>query len=301
MQTKMSALRLIRQRLESFVYGWHGFIFLYLLLHGTNILAQPPDTSWPVADYVRLGLPDPGHFWTANDYSACRDVLLSLDRTNRAALPRFDSPKSGPIFARLVNATNVLVLSEQTLSARERVRLFYPLLNRFPAFEDIYKLSIVDMRFHREAIELDHVFLRLARQAIEFDGKTLPLGPGENTEIIFHYAEVFYSNADLLFDKRPQEVMVPRGRQFNLLSSQCTAVITRQLPWLAEGTGLTHTERTLAAQYLRQDLPPLWKYFSPGNQASVMQDFKAIMPRVLKSEVRRELESLRNELSVLDQ
>lgn len=260
-------------------------------------MAQTPDTSWPVADYVRLGMPDPGRFWTPVDYHNCRDVLLSLDRTNRAALPRMDSAKSGPVFARLVNATNLLVLTERTLPTPVRIRLFYALLNRFPAFEDIYKLSILDTRFHREAIELDHVFLRLARMAIEFDGHALLLGPGENAEIVFHYSEAFYSNADLLLNKGPREVTVHRSNQFNLLSSQCTSIITRQLPWLADGTGLADAERLSAARYLRQDLPFLWKHMSPGNQQSIMQDLKAIIPRTHQAEVRREMEALRDQSS----
>src|SRR5262245_29693793 len=58
------------------------------------------DESWPTDAYVKIGLPDPDRFWTGEDYRDARDVLYALVRTNRAALPRMDSPKSGAVFAR---------------------------------------------------------------------------------------------------------------------------------------------------------------------------------------------------------
>ena len=68
----------------------------------------------------------------------CRDVLLQLARTNHAALPRMDSPASGPIFARLVNPTNTLLLTERILPSAERIKLFYGLLNSIPVFQDLF-------------------------------------------------------------------------------------------------------------------------------------------------------------------
>src|SRR5689334_9503776 len=140
---------------------------------------QRSDQSWPVADYVRIGMPDPGRLWTAADYRNCRDILYALDRTNRAALPRMESAKSGDIFARLVNPTNTSLLAERFLPSEERVRLFYAVLNRLPAFRDIYRFNSREPAFHRETIELDHTFLRMLGSAVEWDGKALPPAAGE--------------------------------------------------------------------------------------------------------------------------
>jgi hypothetical protein len=52
------------------------------------------------------------------------DVVLQLDRTNRNALPRFNNPNSGPIFARLTNPANVLALTQTNLPGRARIQLF---------------------------------------------------------------------------------------------------------------------------------------------------------------------------------
>ena len=56
---------------------------------------QLPDESWSADAYVQIGMPNPGHRWTAKDYGNCRNILYGLDRTNRTALPRSESLKSG--------------------------------------------------------------------------------------------------------------------------------------------------------------------------------------------------------------
>jgi hypothetical protein len=88
-----------------------GSFGILLLAAVAGAAAPTPDRSRPVADYVRIGMPDPGQLWTASDYRDCRRVLLELDRTNRAALPRIDSAVSGPVFARLVNPTNTQLVA----------------------------------------------------------------------------------------------------------------------------------------------------------------------------------------------
>ena len=71
------------------------------------------DSSWTADEYIKMGVPDPGRYWTDSDYRDYRDVLSKLVLTNRAALPRVESPKSGLFFARLVNPTNTAFLGDR--------------------------------------------------------------------------------------------------------------------------------------------------------------------------------------------
>ena len=128
---------------------------------------QAPDESWPADAYVQIGMPDPGRRWTAADFGNCRDILNGVDRTNRTALPRSESLKSGAVFARLINPTNTLLLGEQFLPPEERGREFITILNRYSAFRDIYRFDTRGPVLLREMMELNHAFLRMLGSAVE--------------------------------------------------------------------------------------------------------------------------------------
>src|SRR5215472_16792509 len=103
-----------RSALQSVTIMWGSAFFFKLIGAGAllcaclSIRAESPDTSLPVSEYVRIGVPDPGKFWTGSDYATFCFVLRGLDRTNRAAFPRLDSTNSGAVFARIMNPTNTL-------------------------------------------------------------------------------------------------------------------------------------------------------------------------------------------------
>src|SRR4026209_1768692 len=102
-------------------------------------VAPPADSSWPVSEYLRLGMPDPDRLWLAADYRDCRDTLYKIDLNNHDALPRLDSPKSGPLFARIINPTNTLLLAERFLPSTNRMQLFAEIFNRMPVFQRLYR------------------------------------------------------------------------------------------------------------------------------------------------------------------
>src|SRR5215470_16523975 len=63
----------------------------------------PPDESLTIAEYIRLGMPDPRSDWTKEDRSAARSILRELAGKNPTQLPRFGSAHSGVLFERLVH------------------------------------------------------------------------------------------------------------------------------------------------------------------------------------------------------
>jgi hypothetical protein len=273
-----------------------GFILLALFFTVASPSAQTPDRSWTVGEYRRLGMPDPERFWSAKDYRVCLGVLQQLDRTNRAALPRLRNPASGPIFARLTNPTNTLVLTEKSLPAQTRVELFYTLMNKFDFFQEIYKLSILDTGFVVEAVDLNRVFLRLARSAIEWDGKPLP-GSANETEIVFLWNESFFSMKDLLLNDTGANARLPRGGKFPLLGGACARIVSRMLPWLADGTGLPDAQRLIVVRFLREDLPVVWKQFASSSQRDALADLTEVLRNTKPGKIRQELEALRGQLT----
>lgn len=259
-------------------------------------MPEAPDGSWPVDDYVRIGMPDPGRLWSGADYRNCRDVLYNLDRTNRAALPRMESSKSAPVFARLINATNTLFLADRFLPSAERIRSFSVVLNRLPAFQDIYRSGALGPVFHRESIELDHTFLRMLGAAVEWDGKPLPAAAGEAQPATFRLVELTSSYIDNLLEPDPTRAIVPRGDRFIVVGAYAAATLRRLLPWLADGTGLPVAERLRIIRYLREDMPALWPQMSSTQKHESAGDLDEILRRTHHDGVRRELELFRQQL-----
>ena len=83
----------------------------------------------PVADksltsdqYIALGIPATDRTWMGEDMKAAADTLVSLAAQHPEQLPRFESPRSGAVFSRIISAENLGFFREQKL----------PLESRFP-------------------------------------------------------------------------------------------------------------------------------------------------------------------------
>jgi hypothetical protein len=255
---------------------------------------QTPDGSWPVAQYVRMGMPDPGKFWTASDYATFCGLLRELDRTNRAAFPRLDSPTSGPLFARVTNPTNTLFCLEAELPAADRLRLYQSLLTFIPSILDMYKLSGVDATFHHETVELAHTHLRLLRLAVEQDGKPMPNAPGSPPMHLRELTVTPWSSQG-----SPDNFVVPRQGSFGVLGAHAAVTLTYVLPWLGDPTVVPDSERLVAARYFNEDVPVLWPHILPGSRTRLMEDLVAVIERTRQVEVRRGLEKLRTQLTAI--
>jgi hypothetical protein len=255
------------------------------------------DESWPVADYVRMGMPDPGRRWTAADYRDCRDVLYKLDRTHRAALPRMESSKSGAVFARLIGSTNVL--AERELPTKERLEFFIDVLNRFPAFREIYRFDVREPALHREGIELDHAWLRMLGAAVEWNGKPLPASPGEAQPVTFRLAELRTTYLDSFLRLPADRNSVSPGERSAVVGTHSASVLASRLPWLADGTGLTEAERLRAIRYLEEDVSSVWPHVSSRQQHELLATVDDMLRRSTPANVRQALEALRQKLTRL--
>ena len=73
--------------------------------------ANPPDQSLTTAQYIERGLPAPDRPWFGTDMKRAAQVLVAIAAKDPAELPRYKSPRSGEVFARLVAAEQNLKLA----------------------------------------------------------------------------------------------------------------------------------------------------------------------------------------------
>lgn len=259
-----------------------------------TVPASAVDESLGTEEYQRLGMPDPRRVWSAGDYATCRDVLNQLELTNRAALPRMGSPRSGVVFARLINRTNTLSLGERFLPAPERIRLFITLLNRFSAFQDIYRQGTQEPVFHRESIEIQHAYLGMLRSAVEWDGKILPPGPDERQGETFSIVEASYMGPRRWPYGPPEQGVVPRGDRFVFVGTYTALTMRSLLQWLADGGGMPDAERRLAIAYVKEAAPVLWPHVKASQQRELVALLNEVRSRTSHGDIQRELEELRS-------
>ena len=63
---------------------------------------SPPDLSLTPEQYIKLGLPAYDRPWSGTDMASAAKVLAALASKDPGQLPRYQSPRSGKVFSRLV-------------------------------------------------------------------------------------------------------------------------------------------------------------------------------------------------------
>jgi hypothetical protein len=79
-----------------------------------------PDESFTTAEYVRRGLPEPDRPWSIDDLVQAKEVLESVAREGCQFLPRYQSERSGEVFARLTSPENLKPFLDPDLPLIER-------------------------------------------------------------------------------------------------------------------------------------------------------------------------------------
>lgn len=266
------------------------------LVNARTKAPEPVDYTWESHEYQKRGVPDPLRRWTADDYRACRDLLMGLSVSNRWALPQMQSAKSGTVFQRLVNSTNLLLLDETALPQNVRIRDFFGILNRMPVFIDLYRYDTREPVFHREFIELSHGFLRMLGSAVTWDGKKLPPSAGEQEGVTFQLSEYSRTYVDNLLHSSPNASRVPRGDRFIVVGSYAATTFRAFLPWLVDGSGQPAGEQLRAVAYLKNDMPVLWRHISVSLREESLDDIQELSRRTSNETLRNELTDLRRVL-----
>jgi hypothetical protein len=97
----------------------------------------PRDESLTSEEYIRLGLAAPDRDWSGNDMVEAEKVLASLAQKGYRHLPRYQSERSGEVFARLTSPQNLDLFRNRSLPLDGR---FPQTLNYLQAGNEIFKL-----------------------------------------------------------------------------------------------------------------------------------------------------------------
>ena len=128
-------------------------------------VAPPPatDTSLPLAVYRAAGVPEVAQRWSVADYERCLHVFAHMLRSGRGDLPREGSPRSGPLFARLVAAENFAVSAAAPARPAQELERY---LEVFPGFLKVYSPANDGIDVSVEQASLIVALLELLKSAL---------------------------------------------------------------------------------------------------------------------------------------
>lgn len=141
----------------------------------TSAPADDRDESLTSAEYIRLGMPAHDRDWAGNDMMEVQKILTALAEQGFRKLPRYQSERSGDVFARITSAQNLEILQNRTLPLDAR---FPNALNHFQANAQLMKLYLTGFLRQEvrdsELIELIGSQLRLTVVVLDLTDEFLP-------------------------------------------------------------------------------------------------------------------------------
>jgi hypothetical protein len=121
-------------------------------------MPREADRSLTTAEYIARGMPDPARTWSGQEYAEAAKVLTSLATTDAGLLPRYQSPKSGEVFARLTDKANLTLLRDRKRSFEERFKAVDGMIGGLSAIMKAYPrgyaAGIVDENYELLGFEL---------------------------------------------------------------------------------------------------------------------------------------------------
>ena len=157
------------------------FIVLFcsaLIISGSCNIAPEKDQSLTVAEYKKLGMPDPGKSWNHQDYEKAYIALSKLRAKEPHALPRKGSPRSGVYFDRMTDIRNMTFLNDDAIPLTEKAYQIQSYILIQHDLSDLYSnIFGPDRYYDREVIDLYLFGLSIMREMMQL---SRTIGESEN-------------------------------------------------------------------------------------------------------------------------
>ena len=227
----------------------------------------PPDRSLTTVEYVRRGLPATDRAWAPTDYAVAVEVLRKLSAEDPSLLPRFGSPKSGEVFARLVSEDNLGVLATET-PIQGRLGIASDFLGSGKQLTLLYlEPSTSNLIFDSELAEVSGFLLRVWVQL----------------SVLLNELNAGQEDSDL--------VAARMARSGSIIAMYLSSVLDS----IADADSFRTPARARLVAHLGQTLPRLTEVLSPIQKA----DFRAHADRVVASEADPATQSALRDISAL--
>jgi hypothetical protein len=225
-----------------------------------------PDNSLTAPAYIQKGLPAYDRTWSAEDYNQAATVLKTIAATDVTQLPRYGSPKSGSVFARIVSLDNLLLSRGNLLDPQRRLEGASSIMVTISEITMMYLSATSTERvFDSELIEL----LRFAL---------------ENGRDIVHL--VLEITAAVKASDPLYETLM-KGRQET--GKGVAQMVNGSLETLTEKKAYRTSELVRLAGTIEKTLPKLFLILPPGAQQELPIRLKRMIEQESESELKEQL------------
>jgi hypothetical protein len=232
-----------------------------------DVFQVPPDRSLNAADYIEAGLPTYDHPWQPAEMGLAAQVLTEVSAGNPAALPRFQSEKSGIVFARLVARDNLDLYANAA----------YPLEAR-------YESSLAHLQ---GLVKLLHLYTAAGEADLTGDSELLELMDAQ-----VRLAAVIHSLAAQVVAGLDRND--PRASALPQMQAGSEKIVDGCLVTLTERDFYRTAELKRFAEMLQESLPGLLPHLSPAGREKLLARLRALPEEGVVSDMRPELEALRD-------
>lgn len=216
-----------------------------------------PDRSLAPTTYIQKGLPANDRSWDGQDYVQAAKVLHALASADPTQLPRYGSPISGAVFARIVSQENFRLFGNGILDKQQSFTAASSLLQGLGQITLVYASATTQERvFDSELVELMRFVLELSREVAE-------------------RAEAFFAS---LPTNDPDHDARLKGRE--QMRQGMARVVIGCLATLAERETYRSSDLVRLAQTLDTTVPLIFSFLPPGAQ----QELPVRIQRMIEQE-----------------
>ena len=235
-----------------------------------------PETDQSLAseEYIRLGLPAHDRPWSGLDMVKAEEVLTSLATSgNRRQLPRFESERSGEVFARLASTENLDLFKDQSLPLPARLQQTGAYLQSQSKIMKLYLSARLRNEVgDSELVELIGAQLYLVVILQEQVGEMLPI-----------------------LDKNDPTYPV-RMQGLKQMKQGLATVVMGGLQTLSERESYRSSELHRLLGYLGDTFPTLIPHLSPASRSEAMHRLETLRDDPASHDLRPELEKLHSKV-----
>jgi hypothetical protein len=136
---------------------------------GQSSEPQPDtDQSLKTEGYILLGFPAPDRVWSGADMIQANKVLASFSQDKTEQLPKYKSPRSGEVFARLTSTESLPSFRNRGLPLQTRLALVLDYADGLKEIMKRYTLAFLNNKVRNaDVVELCGAFLRV--QVVQLD------------------------------------------------------------------------------------------------------------------------------------
>lgn len=248
---------------------------LSLVSQGGPIQTPPvaPDRSLSPQAYVQKGMPASDRSWFTKEYGQAASVLKSIATSDATQLPRYGSPVSGAVFARIVSRDSLKLAESELVSVESRLLATAEIFGRLNQIAVVYASATTTSQvFDSEVVELFSYILEVSCKMMLLGENVIGSRPADAAD-----------RAALLRDREQ--------------ARQGVATIVRACLEITEKKGCRVSELVRLAQALEKTLPEIEPLLAPESK----EELAVRLRRMLEQESDPRLKkALQNVAAALD-